>query len=103
MVLLPLSTTHLKHYTVLCNWHMSYLQNMRILLMAGGATLWLRDKLLPNRSNLKELCRNLVKIVNMSSNKQISKTSERRSKLYLLRFLLLSLFLTSQDTDGALR
>ena len=35
----------------------------------GGETLWLRDRLLPNRSDLKELCRNLIKVVNLSSKK----------------------------------
>ncbi|VCW69823.1 unnamed protein product, partial [Gulo gulo] len=38
---------------------------MRTLFVVTGGTLWRRDKLLPDRSDQKELCRNLVKIVNM--------------------------------------
>lgn len=83
LVLPPVPTTHLKHYTILCNWHVSYLQNMRTLLMASGGTLWLRDRLLPNRSNLKELCRNIVNIVDMSS-KQTDKQNLREKEHTLL-------------------
>lgn len=45
-----------------------------------GGTLWPRDRILPNGSDLKEHWRNLFKIVNMSS-KQTSKIIENRSKL----------------------